>query len=1319
MNSYSEKILDAISLVAENKINKANLNKTIQATIVKVEDEAIGKYKIKYQDSYFFAYAMNSEIAYSKDELVNILVPNGDLDKDKFITSAVGNPKTEIQSTLSDSDRYERIGGNCISANEIYGVSSYKEGGDSCSVDLKILNAKDFEEYIKNSTYFTFGASFKTELSKEQQVKGYYELRIILKCLDESTNQSFYKEYSLNINNFSSNPYKLNTYTKQTGYFKIPDNIEEVYAIDLRCNKFPNSKENYQQDIFCKDIFLYGVEKLEDEEIQKTRVVLETPEGTYFNLEDAATAAKTIQATIKIKNRKVSSLDDISFYWFKEDVKIQTGDLKYCNYGGNGWQCLNSGSSSIGWNPASNTLEVQKQDIINIKQRYKCVVVIEENVYESTITLTNYGAEIEISLETDENPIFFYDIGTCVISCLINGEKKTDSNYKYSWVYKSGNGEQTNLTGTSNQITVSAASLMEAGSIICSVYYGEDYWGSANINVYNFKNSSNIKLFAKINNGDQLYQYSEEGLSPSANSLLDPIEIKPLRCSLYTKEGVEVDDKLLDLCTFEWEYPQESTMIENINIIKNMFYYNIKTMFNQDNVNNLISVKIKLKDSEFNAETNLKFIKQGEMGTTGTIYTCQIVPNTNDNFDGFPSFLNGKLNFTPAETGKWFKVQLWKNGTKIYESYESGVSAENENVQIKWSICKNNYNSLIKESNSFYISEDDGLFYYSGYFSAIGTQTSPANLIKAEIIYKGITYYVVQPVVTTQTNYNYTLELVKGTGFNYVQYNSEGRLPQFRDKPFEIKLTYQNKEVTDFSNYTFEWNVRGQVCRLNNFKWEDCILLQEQEKNGLKKNQKYFIPVEEYTGECLSVGLEVKVYTISGTLIGQIHIPIHFYLNKNANSSIAGWDGNSIQIDDDGGFILAPQFGAGKKENDNSFTGMLMGIVRESNSSIEKTGLLSYNKGQQTAFLDAESGGAIFGSNQGGQIAIDPSSDKSLLYSRNYWKNYNEKGFPKNYLDANLNNQGMLIDLDTPEIKYGDGNFKIDKDGNVKIGNVINSDGVLIALVGEIKESLCGYTTGNETYITLPDTMYNIEGTLVSNPTKYPEQVKYVRRMIKTQIFIPENFTLEKAICSIQHVAFKFKYCNSRVTLTDEAASYGVVDFWGDSYYPSYVFQEDTNVYSCYASNYSSPLSIFYVEPEGVKRKGTVAYEGYYGGLDLSSVELDIDNWGSVLATDTKTFENITNNHSNIAKVYTPQSRSLDFTEELKKHIKYGQTNYFAIAPTDVPKTVTLTPYTAIDYQGVTRHKSNVAEMSYVIDANSKCGIVSAIIILYGYYKLD
>lgn len=1122
MNSYSEKILDAINLVAEDKINKANLNKTIQATIVKVEDEAIGKYKIKYQDSYFFAYTINSEIAYSKDELVNVLVPNGDLNKDKFIISMVDRPKTEVQLALSDDSKYEKIGSNCISGNEIYGISSYKKDGDFYSVDLKkSVNTKDLMEYIKNSTYFTFGAEFKTDLKREQQIKGYYELRLSLKCLDDSSNREIYKEYSLNINNFTSNPYKLNTYTKQTGWYKTPDNIIEVSAITFMCNNFLNIKEDYEKDIFCKNIFLYGAEKLEDEEIQKTRVILETPEGTYFNLEDAATAVKAIQANIKIKNRKISSFDEVSFYWFKEDATIQTGDLKYCNYGGNGWQCLNSGSASIGWNPASNTLEVRKQDIVNIKQRYKCVAVIGDNSYESIITLTNYGAEIEISLEIDESPIFFYDIGNCVASCLINGEKKIENNYKYSWVYRKDNGEQTELRGTLNQLKIEATSLAETGEIICSVYYGEDYLGSAQLNVYNFKKASDIKLFAKINNGDQLYQYSEEGLSPSANSLLDPIEIEPLRCSLYTKEGVEVDDKLLDLCTFEWEYPQGSTMIENVNIVKNMLYYNIKDIFNQDYVNNLISVKVRLKESIFETQTNLKFIKQGEMGTTGTIYTCQIVPNTEEKFSDFPAFINGSLNFTPKESGKWFKAQLWKNGIKIYEGYNSGTSAENENVQIKWSICKNKYSSLIADENSFYISEDDGLFYYKGYYSPIGTHTSPVNLIKAEIIYRGLSYFVVQPVITAQTNYNYNLELVKNSGFNYVQYNSEGRLPQFRDKPFELKLSYQGNKIADFSNYIFQWTIRGQVYRLNNLQWKDCILLQEQEKDELKKNQKYFIPAEEYTGECLSTGLEVKVYTISGTLIGQIHIPIHFYLNKNANPSIAGWDGNSIQIDDDGGFILAPQFGAGKKENDNSFTGILMGTVRESNSSIEKTGLLSYNKGQQTAFLDAESGGAIFGSSQGGQIAMDPSSDKSLLYSHNYWKNYNEKGFPKNYLDANLNKKGMLIDLDTPEIKYGDGNFKIDKDGNVELSNLVTKEGV-ISIITNTNLDWIGNTDYYGTHAAVWNDLYPA-GYYYS--TSDGEQFTPDLNVITMQlwVYIPKNYQVKKATLILYHLPLLYK----------------------------------------------------------------------------------------------------------------------------------------------------------------------------------------------------
>jgi len=54
-------------------------------------------------------------------------------------------------------------------------------------------------------------------------------------------------------------------------------------------------------------------------------------------------------------------------------------------------------------------------------------------------------------------------------------------------------------------------------------------------------------------------------------------------------------------------------------------------------------------------------------------------------------------------------------------------------------------------------------------------------------------------------------------------------------------------------------------------------------------------------------------------------MPIHMMLNQYGNAKINGWDGNSIDIDDDGGVVLAPQVGAGRKEPDNTFTGVLMG----------------------------------------------------------------------------------------------------------------------------------------------------------------------------------------------------------------------------------------------------------------------------------------------------------------------------------------------------------------------------------------------------------
>lgn len=157
--------------------------------------------------------------------------------------------------------------------------------------------------------------------------------------------------------------------------------------------------------------------------------------------------------------------------------------------------------------------------------------------------------------------------------------------------------------------------------------------------------------------------------------------------------------------------------------------------------------------------------------------------------------------------------------------------------------------------------------------------------------------------------------------------------------------------------------------------------------------------------------------------------PIIFYFNRYEMSNINAWDGNKVEIGD--GYILSPQIGAGAKESDNSFTGVVMGLKKLNSTGKVRKGLYAYHKGTQSFMLDAENGAAIFGKKEnGGQIIIDPSNTKALLYSGNYFNNYDSStGLPISY--NTHEDAGMCIDLSTPEIRFGTGNFVVNKEGHI------------------------------------------------------------------------------------------------------------------------------------------------------------------------------------------------------------------------------------------------------------------------------------------------
>ena len=214
----------------------------------------------------------------------------------------------------------------------------------------------------------------------------------------------------------------------------------------------------------------------------------------------------------------------------------------------------------------------------------------------------------------------------------------------------------------------------------------------------------------------------------------------------------------------------------------------------------------------------------------------------------------------------------------------------------------------------------------------------------------------------------------------------------------------------------------------------------------LPENQKRYEPCNRYDGQATNIGLICQIKDNNNVIFGTLLIPVYFYIDRYFNSALNGWDGNSIDLGQtNGGMILAPQVGAGYKESDNSFTGVVIGTAQDPQARLEsensaftdrrriEAGLFGYNKGTRSIFLDAKTGKAEFGAGDG-RIILDPSLDRALLFNDGYREVNN--GIAKDALGKidysyTGQGQGLKIDLTKPEIRYGNGKFSVDQNGNI------------------------------------------------------------------------------------------------------------------------------------------------------------------------------------------------------------------------------------------------------------------------------------------------
>ena len=1028
-NVINNSICSAVDTIVSQKFETAAFDKTIQATIIECKDDSIGEYRARYQDSILIVYSENPEITYAQNTSVYIHIPKNDFRNRKTILGTVKNLGVNYIPVVSDKDSFSINGANCVGTNYKIKLSSYKEETLSVLDNLNI-DQEELRLSLYESDAIMITMKVQTEIPAQQRYQGKYGITFNL-VFKDSSGKEVSRPVTLDNTQMVGNPYKFISPTEQTKAFSIDGiNFERIESIKAYTSGFPVIEGATAKDnIFIYDISITGATKLTDEELNGYKLTFLPIKGTYFTDKENADEVLPIQAQVRIKG-KVAASDStrLQYYWYKENAHIDANNRRYSAFAGEGWECLNEyfdTENGVEYVPSTFEFNVRKSHFPAQETKIKCCALYDdETVISNVITIYNITSTVEISMSSSNGALFYFDSGGSTLTCKAtdldkNGNRVEIEDAIYYWGKTDNNGVFSSIDNNKKTLEVEAKTIIDFATYVCTVYVAGDeediYYGSAQITITNSLEAPPESMVL-IEGGTKVFKYNESGVSPTASSQENPMVLQPLTFQIYDEERKEITAECKSV---SWKIPKVNTMIQLPTAVTDectvtddyyiytgkTLHYEIRDRYNIDYANNDIILAIECRDLKLVTQTHFTFTKDGEVGTNGTNFYCKIDMNVQPNttVPDYPAIINGSFNYKPAASNTWFKARLWEGNTEIGSS----------NFTTKWSVLKNKYTSTVSDSSHLNcIDAATGQFTINS--SLPDDSGAPADIVQVEVTYDKKTYYATLPIVyITRTSEASDFTWKYRTGFNSVMYQTDGTRPSHNDAyPFE---------VTAIEGATYDWKVKGSIYdtsdeKSKNWEWNnDVNLLTKRNDSTLASNQQDYRPASVYDGYCVSTAVYCEVAK-DGSTIATINIPVHLYLNRFGQEALNGWDGNSIQLANEGGYILSPQVGAGIKDTNNRFTGVLIGKAQEHTGGEELVGLLGYNQGIRSIFLDSKTGRAEFGRNDAGQIILDPTNKTAIIKSNNY---------------STSTKEGMQINFTDSHIHYGSGNFEVNSSGHI------------------------------------------------------------------------------------------------------------------------------------------------------------------------------------------------------------------------------------------------------------------------------------------------
>lgn len=1084
MNSgtITDQLLDAVQVLVDDAVNKAEYDKTVQAVIAQCVSVTKGQYTVKYQGGYFYAYSQDPDIIYSPETQVYVLIPGNDMSRTKTILGTVDKLGDNFTYKEEIASVYENTGSNICSTEsgtefELHsyratdGIILYEKGNNTNDVFAEGFNLDidAAEMFLKKSNSLMIAANFRTALALEHRVKGNYGLKCILTFEDPITGTSEVdREYVLDINSMNGDPYIQISSLKQSKIEPIDSiNFKYIKKIELFSKDFETTTIESKQDIadiFASNIEIMGVNEAQEDE--KTGYILNlgmSPRG-YFNSSDGETAIIKTNASFFKKGLKQNlSSNDVVYYWFKEDASIEYNSNGYLSYGGRGWKCLNPLMYSYYWTTdatyqankkyysynnstglydlleagvdyiignnipeesvferdekyryGESYLEVQKLSNPARENKYKCVVVFKETLIkmEKEFIIYNLSSNYIITLTADVADLS--DANQAILTCSVAGA--TGLGLKYYWSQIIDNtlpAQDLGTTGNINTKTVILTNAIENILYKCLVKNGDQTIGYAELNIHRGYKEVPGTYYIEIHNDNQIFKYDADGNSPADETLINPQQIQPLTFTLYGPDGEEINHE--DLGAIVWTIPDSDTMIDTASgITTDELIFTIKNKYNPNAVNNTINLRVNYNDLVIRAKANVIFLKEGDNGTNGTSYYLRLEPN----YEGvenapkgrvyyyYRSSDDGGFNFTKVANEFPFKALFYRDGEKIYDSHDPEY--REITPTITYSMLKRVYTkegSTIKQDTSHFSIENNDIIRTGSYTISNSAQGHTADILRCTFEYDNLIWYYDYPIIyikyQSTGGVGYQIIIPEEAGFNEICYTADGRNPKYNGNHiFKIKAIHDSLEqdLRISSSYA-----QGHIYTTSSG-WENCSSLIKKGRPDAGE----FYAKEFYNGNCVTNAIYMICRASSGgASIAIIHFPIVTKINTYENKFINEWNGNAIELNEEGGIILTPQIAAGQKEVDNTFTGVVGGKAKESKSDNIEQGIFGYNHGERTFELSAETGQAKFGRATDSQIIITPEEDRddlskhSVIRSANYQMSYEKCESGKDSYEAN------------------------------------------------------------------------------------------------------------------------------------------------------------------------------------------------------------------------------------------------------------------------------------------------------------------------------